>query len=152
MLAWQLNYVEWLSCLIRMAIVGYGTVYGISPDQAVERLAEEMMLNDTVALKNKVCHSHGAMVFRATCVKLEAQVLTSSELSSSTRLPVRMEVSVPGATLRCQWKRARLLLSLVNGMFHVHALSSRITRISQRPKVRGLHEMLTSCTTTRFYQ
>jgi hypothetical protein len=124
---WQLNYVEWLACLIRMAIVGYGTAYGFSPDQAVERLAEEMMLNDTVALKNKVCHSYGG--FLCDQRELEARVLTSSELSSSTRLPVRMEVLVPGATLRCQWKRARLLLSLVNGMFDVHALSSRITSI-----------------------
>lgn len=51
---WQLNYIEWLACLIRMAIVGYGTVYGSGPDEAVERLAQDMLLNDTIALKNKV--------------------------------------------------------------------------------------------------
>lgn len=53
--SWQLNYVEWLACLIRMAVVGYGTVYGSSPDEALERLTDDMMLNDAVALKNKVC-------------------------------------------------------------------------------------------------
>jgi hypothetical protein len=51
---WQLNYIEWLSCMLRMAIVGYGTVYGSDPDEAVERLAEDLLLNDTIALKNKV--------------------------------------------------------------------------------------------------
>ena len=48
-----LKYVEWLGCLIRMALalVGYGTL-GLSPDEAVGRLAESMDLHNVLELQD----------------------------------------------------------------------------------------------------
>ena len=48
-----LNYVEWLGCLLRMALVGYGTL-GLSPDEAVGRLAETMDLYNVLELQDRL--------------------------------------------------------------------------------------------------
>ena len=48
-----LNFVEWLSCLLRMALVGYGTL-GLKAEEALSKLADSMMLHDIIGLKSKL--------------------------------------------------------------------------------------------------
>ena len=45
-----LNFVEWLSCVLRMALVGYGS-QGLEPGAAVRKVAEAMQLQNATELK-----------------------------------------------------------------------------------------------------
>ena len=41
-----LNFVEWLACILRMSLVGFGSL-GHTPDECIEKCAEIMMLQGT---------------------------------------------------------------------------------------------------------
>jgi len=48
-----LNFIEWLACVLRMALVGYGT-QGLGPDEALDRLAEHMGLYNVSELEDRL--------------------------------------------------------------------------------------------------
>jgi hypothetical protein len=48
-----LNFVEWLSCVLRMALVGYGTL-GFSPEDAIQKVADVLMVQNLILLKQRL--------------------------------------------------------------------------------------------------
>jgi hypothetical protein len=49
----QLNFVEFLSCVIRLTLIAYGSL-GMSPDAAVDEVAKDMHLGDINSVKQRL--------------------------------------------------------------------------------------------------
>ena len=49
----QLTYAEWLNCVLRLALIAYGS-HNMEHDEIIEHVAKDLMLDNVAALKKRL--------------------------------------------------------------------------------------------------